>query len=400
LAPSDNIEDRFTSAVKSALDASRGKDQPTETAADAAQAQGAKKRRHAVALLCLALAAIALVVAAAVLHVQHYSLARLGAEGAAMLSGSISDRFDATAVTSGPDTSVDSTAATPGLTPAAASVTPSAATSATIVATPDASAMRSSSAFTAATDRAPTPGAPAAGEDRYPVAAPSAPPGRSKISRQAHGPADQPTPSVSVAGAGDEIAADASAPVVFPEARTPAPSAKVRIASGKPASVASQIGGAQAVASGGSEPSAAGATASPAGATATTNKAQKLSLPGAATARVVLVSSPDHSVYWALETLGKIFRSIDGKAWQKQDSGVRSDLLAGQAPSSTVCWAVGRKGTILLTTDGVQWQRIQSPTTADIVAVKALSADVADIVVADGSRLSTFDRGSNWTPAS
>ena len=75
---------------------------------------------------------------------------------------------------------------------------------------------------------------------------------------------------------------------------------------------------------------------------------------------------------------------------------MRSDLLAGHATSNTECWAVGRKGTILLTTDGTRWQRIQSPTTADIVGVSALSADVADIVAADGSRLSTFDRGSNW----
>jgi photosystem II stability/assembly factor-like uncharacterized protein len=103
-------------------------------------------------------------------------------------------------------------------------------------------------------------------------------------------------------------------------------------------------------------------------------------------------------VYWALEDSGTIFRSTDRKSWQKQDSGVQSDLLAGQAPTNTVCWVVGRNGTILLTTDGTQWQRIKSPTSADLVSVSAASADVADIVAADGSRLSTFDRGSNWTP--
>jgi photosystem II stability/assembly factor-like uncharacterized protein len=115
-------------------------------------------------------------------------------------------------------------------------------------------------------------------------------------------------------------------------------------------------------------------------------------------ARSVLVSSTDHSVYWALEDSGTIFRSTDQKSWQKQNSGVQSDLLAGQAVSNTVCWVVGRSGTILLTTDGTRWERIKSPTTTDLVSVSAASADVADIAAADGSGFSTFDRGSNWQP--
>ena len=116
-------------------------------------------------------------------------------------------------------------------------------------------------------------------------------------------------------------------------------------------------------------------------------------------ARSVLVSSADHSIYWALEDSGTIFRLTDQKSWQKQNSGVQSDLLAGQAVSNTVCWVVGRSGTILLTTDGTRWERIKSPTSADLVSVSAASADVADIVAADGSGFSTFDRGSNWQPS-
>lgn len=85
-------------------------------------------------------------------------------------------------------------------------------------------------------------------------------------------------------------------------------------------------------------------------------------------------------------------------SWQLQGSGVRADLLAGEAPSNTVCWVVGRRGTILLTTDGKRWRQIKSPTSADIVGVRALSADVADIVAADGSHLSTIDRGGYWMP--
>jgi photosystem II stability/assembly factor-like uncharacterized protein len=116
-------------------------------------------------------------------------------------------------------------------------------------------------------------------------------------------------------------------------------------------------------------------------------------------ARSVLVSSTDHSVYWALEDSGTIFRSTDQKSWQKQNSGVEFDSLAVHAVSNTVCWVVGRSGTILLTTDGTRWERIKSPTTADLVSVSAASADVADIATADGSGFSTFDRGSNWQPS-
>jgi photosystem II stability/assembly factor-like uncharacterized protein len=115
-------------------------------------------------------------------------------------------------------------------------------------------------------------------------------------------------------------------------------------------------------------------------------------------ARSVLVSSPDRTVIWALEDSGTIFRWTDQKSWQQLGSGVKADLLAGQASSNTVCWVVGRHGTILLTTDGKRWQQIKSPTNADIVGVSVISADVADIVVADGSHLSTIDRGGYWMP--
>ena len=140
------------------------------------------------------------------------------------------------------------------------------------------------------------------------------------------------------------------------------------------------------------------ATAAVAPATRATVESASVPAVSTATTRSVLVSSPDQSVYWALEDFGVIFRSTDRRVWQLQGTGVRSDLLAGEAPSNTVCWVVGRHGTILLTTDGKRWQRIKSPTNADIVGVSALSADVADIVAADGSHLSTFDRGSYWMP--
>jgi len=112
--------------------------------------------------------------------------------------------------------------------------------------------------------------------------------------------------------------------------------------------------------------------------------------------RSVLVAAPDHTVYWALQDFGIIYRSTDRTSWIREASGTDNDLLAGAAPSSAVCWAVGRRGTVLLTTDGVHWTQIKSPTSADLVQVKAASADVATVVASDGKQYSTFDGGSNW----
>lgn len=113
----------------------------------------------------------------------------------------------------------------------------------------------------------------------------------------------------------------------------------------------------------------------------------------------VLVSSPDHSVYWSLLSSGLIYRSNDRKSWTPQSTGVQAELLAGTAPSGTVCWAVGRNGVILLTEDGVHWERVKSPTASDLIGITAASKDVATIFTASGANYSTFDGGSNWEQA-
>jgi photosystem II stability/assembly factor-like uncharacterized protein len=113
----------------------------------------------------------------------------------------------------------------------------------------------------------------------------------------------------------------------------------------------------------------------------------------------VLVSSPDHSVYWSLQNTGVIYRSNDRKSWVPEYTGAPADLLAGTAPTDTVCWAVGRKGVILLTEDGTHWERVKSPTTADVTGITAASKDVATIFTANGVMYSTFDGGSNWEQA-
>jgi hypothetical protein len=113
----------------------------------------------------------------------------------------------------------------------------------------------------------------------------------------------------------------------------------------------------------------------------------------------ILISPPDHSVYWSLQNSGLIYRTNDRKSWVPESTGVHAELLAGMAPSGTVCWAVGRHGVILLTTDGVHWDRINSPTSSDVIGIVAASKDVATIFTAGGVNYSTFDGGSNWENA-
>jgi hypothetical protein len=113
----------------------------------------------------------------------------------------------------------------------------------------------------------------------------------------------------------------------------------------------------------------------------------------------ILISPPDHSVYWSLQNSGLIYHTSDRKSWTPESTGVQAEFLAGMAPSSTVCWAVGRKGVILLTTDGTHWERINSPTASDVIGIVAASKDVATIFTAGGVNYSTFDGGSNWEQA-
>ncbi|MGA8570110.1 MAG: hypothetical protein WB580_20150, partial [Candidatus Binataceae bacterium] len=113
----------------------------------------------------------------------------------------------------------------------------------------------------------------------------------------------------------------------------------------------------------------------------------------------LLISPPDHSVYWSLQNSGLIYHTSDRKSWTPQSTGVQTEFLAGMAPSDTVCWAVGRKGVILLTTDGTHWERINSPTASDVIGIVAASKDVATIFTTGGVNYSTFDGGSNWEQA-
>jgi hypothetical protein len=116
---------------------------------------------------------------------------------------------------------------------------------------------------------------------------------------------------------------------------------------------------------------------------------------GAPPAAVVV--SPVQAVAWRIGSAGSIERSVDGRlTWQKQDSGVTANLLAGAAPSETVCWIVGQRGTVLRTIDGRTWEIVGAPAAVDLVEVTARDAMVATVVGADGRRFSTADGGHTW----
>ena len=311
----------------------------------------------------------------------------------------------------------ESTAAASSLTTTTGPQAPAAAVRPTTPATPGAFAASPSSASTAAAagvtptaegataaalaptvEASSTPASMASNtsELQQPLTTPSAPPRRAQVSPHTRRPAGPSKQSTSAQTDHRAIAAAIGHAELQAAASTPSP-ASAALATGAPQEP-TPIGGSAVNGESMSEariPTTA--TIAPA-ARATVGSASTPTVSSPA-ARSVLVSSADHSIYWALEDSGTIFRLTDQKSWQKQNSGVQSDLLAGQAVSNTVCWVVGRSGTILLTTDGTRWERIKSPTTADLVSVSAASADVADIVAADGSGFSTFDRGSNWQPS-
>jgi hypothetical protein len=363
LAPSKDIEDQFANAVKSALGISAPVDPPSEAEPASGQASRTSRRRvWGIALLCLALVAIAIVVVAAVLHVRGADLSGMATEILATGPVGADSQTEATAVAPEASSAPESMVAATSPTIAATTEAPTAAVTASAAATAGAFAATPASASTAAATA--SPAGPTALEE-------------SPAAQALKVPALAPTvPVTGRRASAARITAEMRQPVAHPSA--PSRRSKVsrpalrRTAPSKQPSVIASIAAA--------EKASAPAVSAPA-------------------TRSVLVSSTDHSVYWAFEDSGTIFHSTDRKSWKQQDSGVQADLVAGHAVSNTVCWAVGRAGTILLTTDGTRWERIKSPTNKNLVSISAASADVADIVAADGSRFSTFDRGSNWQPS-
>jgi hypothetical protein len=454
----DEIEDRFASAVKAAVDPSGAVSRAPEATAEPSRKGGHSRIRvWGIVLLAAAAVTTVAIVVASVFRPRDSRLARLTAEmvveRAADEAQNAVDDVKQAIWADGASSHPRVAAPTPELTAAAPSPSivggpeamgrseaPTAAIASSAAPTPSAAEERSGQAATAfgvpspaassaatlasnaEVQTAPASTPSAAGEPQRSVATPAL--RNSQALRQMRRPKVPSKQPSSALKTGHRVMADAVAAPSGLESSEPEPSTNAQKTPSRGASVNSPASGETEQQGPPGVPlprSHASAVIGPPGHisigdSGVTKKPVEARVPTGATparevataeavrpstaspvrARSVVVASADHLVYWALEDSGAIFRSTDQKTWQKQDSGVRSDLLGGQAPSEAVCWVVGRKGTILLTTDGTRWRRIPSPTTADLIAVSAASAYVADIVAADGSRFNTFDGGSNW----
>ncbi len=109
-------------------------------------------------------------------------------------------------------------------------------------------------------------------------------------------------------------------------------------------------------------------------------------------------TSPSGLVTWTLSADGRLFRRVAGTAPEVVAS-MATPLTAGAAQSDDIAWAVGRQGAVWRTIDGRTWQRVAGPTSDDLVAVTVGdNADTTTVVTATGQRFTTRDGGKTWAP--
>lgn len=105
-------------------------------------------------------------------------------------------------------------------------------------------------------------------------------------------------------------------------------------------------------------------------------------------------SSPSGRVSWSLQRNGIVRKATDDAT--AQTTPTRDSLRAGAAISDTVAWAVGARGAVWRTVNGRSWNKLPAPVPDDLVAVVAISAESAVVATADGARLRTDDGGQTW----
>ena len=71
-------------------------------------------------------------------------------------------------------------------------------------------------------------------------------------------------------------------------------------------------------------------------------------------------------------------------------------LSSGACPTTTACWVVGSGGGVFRTIDGRSWQRIPFAESTDLVLVTASNPDTVVVTAKDGRRFSTSDGGKTW----
>jgi len=83
--------------------------------------------------------------------------------------------------------------------------------------------------------------------------------------------------------------------------------------------------------------------------------------------------------------------------WQKQNSGINTDLYAISMLSDQIAWACGDKGKILFTSDGgANWKQQPSPVISKLHDIQAISSLSAVAIGEDGVVLATIDGGLHW----
>jgi len=86
-----------------------------------------------------------------------------------------------------------------------------------------------------------------------------------------------------------------------------------------------------------------------------------------------------------------------GAVWTAAMPAAATELVAGSSPAQGICWVVGRGGTVWRSVDGRAWQRVTFPEMTDLSVVQAADARSATVMTADGRSFATDDGGLTWT---
>jgi photosystem II stability/assembly factor-like uncharacterized protein len=114
----------------------------------------------------------------------------------------------------------------------------------------------------------------------------------------------------------------------------------------------------------------------------------------------VLIASPART-QWRIVNGVTIQASTDaGASWQVVNVSVPAPLRAGSAPSAAVCWIVGQGGLVFRTIDGRTWQRVPFADASDLIQVQASDGRTAQVTTADGRIFRTIDGGVSWAQPS
>ena len=85
-----------------------------------------------------------------------------------------------------------------------------------------------------------------------------------------------------------------------------------------------------------------------------------------------------------------------GPSWSAPMPAAGTEIAAGSSPGPGICWVVGRGGAVFRSVDGRTWQRVTFPEITDLSAVSASDDRSASVSSADGRTFTTSDGGVTW----